>query len=362
MGKRIRPSSRISQELGIEQRTRYEKPTWDSIATLDLRTITEKRMASKQWEQDKSKIEEYFYDLQLESASIRGRVDNEGYIKSEDLYEYKIEGDKLVREGITLQGRRFRNTTDLWTALKIAKKDYLALHKGVYLNMKYGDDIMPLEKTVGTGRSPIQLLTMKERDYEGITQKSVRKAYKYYYDNAKLFISGYDNLYDMVGITMPWLDRDKYWYERKGQRYLRKDERLRNELARLFVENWKDLSHDEISPVAAIIQQRILGASKEFMDLPQGKTISQAVRDLSFDEKKSLMGLKAVDAAVTFAENIEEGVESDIEGYFEILKGIATRRQKPNELSDYAKDMIDNINEDAILQILGSIARKNIGK
>ena len=42
---------------------------------------------------------------------------------------------------------------------------------GVYLYMKYDEDIITLESLVGTGRSPIQHLTIKEREYEGIKQK-----------------------------------------------------------------------------------------------------------------------------------------------------------------------------------------------
>ena len=161
MGGKIRGYSNIMADLGMVRKTRYEKPDWDSIATLDLRTITNKRMASPEWEQDKRIIERYFYDLQMESNIIRGRLDNEGYIKQEDMFEYRIEGNKLIREGTTLQGRRFENKMDLKTALKIAKKDYLALHKGLYLHMKHDEDIITLESLVGEGRSPIQHLTIK---------------------------------------------------------------------------------------------------------------------------------------------------------------------------------------------------------
>ena len=122
MGRKIRGYSNIMADLGMVRKTRYEKPDWDSIATLDLRTITNKRMASAEWEQDKRIIERYFYDLEMESNTIRGRLDYEGYIKQEDMFEYRIEGNKLIREGTTIQGRRFKNEMDLKTALKIGKR------------------------------------------------------------------------------------------------------------------------------------------------------------------------------------------------------------------------------------------------
>lgn len=364
MGEKIRGYSNIMVDLGMVRKTRYEKPDWDSIATLDLRTITNKRMASAEWEQDKRIIERYFYDLQMESNIIRGRLDNEGYIKQEDMFEYRIEGNKLIREGTTLQGRRFENKMDLKTALKIGKEDYLALHKGLYLHMKYDEDIITLKSLVGEGRSPIQHLTIKEREYEGIKQKSIRRKYDKFYDNAMAFISGYDNLYEIVGIAMPDIDRDRYWYNKKGKLYLRKDKRLIKELAVEFVKNWNDLSDSEIgSPIAAILQQKLLGTVKEYMDIPQGQTIAQIARELKTKDFVDLLGLQAVDATVTFAENQEEGIEPTMGQYFDILKGISVRKKHPNLLTQYAKDMIDTISEDKVIQMMGSsVRRRKIGK
>jgi len=363
MGGKIRGYSNIMADLGMVRKTRYEKPDWDSIATLDLRTITNKRMASAEWEQDKRIIERYFYDLEMESNTIRGRIDYEGYIKQEDMFEYRIEGNKLIREGTTIQGRRFKNEMDLKTALKIGKKDYLALHKGLYLHMKYDEDIITLESLVGTGRSPIQHLTIEEREYEGIKQKSIRRKYDKFYDNAIAFISGYDNLYKMVAIAMPDIDRDRYWYNRKGKLYLRKDKRLIKELAVEFVKRWNDLSDRETgSPVAAILQQKLLGAVKDYMDIPQGQTIAQTARELTTKDFVDLLGLQAVDATVTFAEHQKEGKEPSMEQYFDILKGISVRRKHPNLLTEYARDMIDTISEDKLVQMIASSVRRRIGK
>lgn len=44
----------------------------------------------------------------MESNTIRGRLDYEGYIKQEDMFEYRIEGNKLIREGTTIQGDDLR--------------------------------------------------------------------------------------------------------------------------------------------------------------------------------------------------------------------------------------------------------------